>query len=236
MLIALPLVSLLLSSAGAPVRYPGLDALIDKLAASFDQQVERTTKDARTVRVRKEELDGDGKVEHVEEELLRAVGEGEARELRLVQATEDGKDVTAERLAKRQHGHPNDRDGKSHGMEEANPFAKARQGQYRYWVVGPVPSDGAPIRVHFEPNGDRTAKLITGDALVDPASGAIRELAFSPSSLPPLVDGLTVRAVLGGEGAASAATELEVDGGGHFLFWHKHFRVHLWFGYSPEKT
>jgi hypothetical protein len=242
MVLALPLLTLVLATPGAPVPYPGLSALIDRVGVQLEAQVKNTQAGLREVRVRKEELDSDGKVEHVTEESLRAQGEGASQELVLVHATEDGKDVTAKKLAERAEwlakkgkGDPKkDAAGEGHhegvAVTDVNPFARSVRAKYRYWVVGPLPPAGQPIRLHFEPNVEPTRELFVGDALVDPKTASIRSVRFAPSDLPPLVDLIKVKAVMGSDGAAPAAKELEVEGKGGLLFWHKHFRVHLWFG------
>jgi len=232
MFAALPLASLfLLATPGAPVAYPNLGALIDKVGTQLEAQVGATLQGAQTLRVRKEELDSDGKVSDVSEELLRAKGEGEALEFELIHATENGKDVTAERLAERADsktkggtakGHHGD-----HDIRDINPFTQ--RAKYRYWVVGPLPPAGQPVHVHFEPGVEPVPELVTGDALVDPVTGNLLQATFAPSALPMMVQTLKLKVVMGTVGKAPGATEVSVDGRGGLLFWHKHFRVHLWF-------
>jgi hypothetical protein len=244
MFAALPIASLfLLATPGAPVAYPNLGALIDKIGTQLEAQVGATLQGAQTLRVRKEELDSDGKVSDVSEELLRAKGEGEALEFELVRATENGKDGTAERLAERadsktKHGeakgHPGhgDHEHGDHDLRDINPFTQ--RAKYRYWVVAPLPPAGQPLHVHFEPGVEPVPELVTGDALVDPATGNLLQATFAPSSLPMMVQTLKMKVVMGTAGKAPGATELSVDGRGGLLFWHKHFRVHLWF--TPKAT
>lgn len=241
MLFAAPVFALLFAAPLTPVKYPELPALLDKVDTRFQQEVQSTVDGMQTLRVHKEELDDDGKVVHVDEEVLQSKGQGGSREFDLVSATEDGKDVTAERKAKhdafaRKHSRPDGHhSGGDHDLTRINPFAKDQRSSYLIWAVAPLPPPGAPLHLHFKPV-EASKDRFTGDAWVDPSSGDVREITVTPSDLPIFVDVLTIHAVLG-TASDPRATDVDIDGGGHVLFWHKHFRVHTALAYgAPDKT
>jgi hypothetical protein len=237
-LTALPLLAILTASPLTPVHYPALDALIARTGERFDAQVKGSMAALHRVSVHVEELDSDGKVEHVEDQVLEATGKGSTRQFVLISAKEDGKDVTAERKAKHDssQGRRGNKSGHSvghHGLSDINPFAASERGHYLIWAVAPLPNGKGPVHLHFKPP-QPTKDRFEGDAWVDPASGAIEEIQVAPSELPMLVDVLTVHAKLDAAKPDGRATELDMEAGGHLLFWGKHARIHLTFDYAAN--
>ena len=241
-MISLPLALVLAATpAGPPVRYPGLDALLERVGTSFDKQLEQTEKRDATMTMHQEELDSDGKVTHVTERVLRTTHPDGKPSVELVRVTKDGKDITEDERAKAAEHKAKDAkdEAKKHGgmsIDAGNPFAADVAAKYRYWVVAPLPAPGAPVRIHFEPNGDPTEQEMTGDALVDPASGAVQELDFTPSKAPSMVDHLDIQLRFGAPSSdGPLMSAMNVDGAGHLLFWKKHMRIATRFDYAPAK-
>jgi hypothetical protein len=195
------------------------------------------------MRMHQEELDSDGKTEHLTETVMRLTHPHGKTETELVSVIEDGKDVTAKKRAEasaRKAKHAGEKDDGKHegqGFEAINPFNQESIPKYRYWVVGPLPAPGRPVRIHFEPNGEATKEQMKGEANVDPLTGAVLEADLHPAAPPALLDHLDIQAHLSAPSAGGPMlSSFSVDGAGHLLFFHKHIRFSAEFDYAPAST
>jgi hypothetical protein len=241
-MLMLPL-ALVLSAApvGPPVKYPGLSDVLKRAGTSLDAQLKAMEQTDSTMTMHQEEVDSDGKVTHVTDRVMRTTHPEGKPHVELVSVVEDGKDITAkERADDGEHdAKSKDEKAKRHGgmsISSSNPFAAETQPKYRFWVVAPLPAAGQPVRIHFEPNGDATKEEMKGEALVDPTSGAVSELDFTPADPPPMVDHLDIQMRFGGATAVPLITAMNVDGAGHLLFFKKHMRIQTKFEYPAQAT
>ena len=143
----------------------------------------------------------------------------------VIEAIENGYDVTgnvrrfrADREKKTQgkRGPPIDID-----LEFKLPFEGSQQSRYRFSVTG---GTALAPRVHFEPKGERH-RLWVGDATLDAATGTILSLFGHPAILPAFVDQIDVHMEFNPSiPAGTLPSRMVVEGGGHFLWFHKRMR------------
>lgn len=170
---------------------------------------------------RAEELDKKGNVESVTESLERVVRKGERTEREILRYVRDGKDDTANERKKRagvKAGPP----GKERSIKigATSPFDAKEQGKHRFTLVGPDPADPGRVRIRFEPNGKKSPETSVGEAVVDPATGAILSLRFRPADNPKFVDQMDVQMEYGAttpEGPALSRVTIEGAGGVLFI-------------------
>ncbi|HEX8434205.1 hypothetical protein [Archangium sp.] len=229
---ALALVSLLLSSlpvqaqGGSP---PAVDA--DTLArrlgeTTWGMEELFTGKVSEvTITLRLEELDGEGNVKHTQERVDRVLVKDGQQHRELLQARKDGQDAT-EALRKDLE----ERQRKGQVRTEFNsvnlPFAASYLPQHRFSLAGPDPKEPHRLRLRFEPRADKSPSLHKGEALVDPSTGQLLRLSYSPSELPHMADRVDVRMDFRAwPGVGQVLDTLHVDAAGGFLFYRKHLRI-----------
>jgi len=178
-----------------------------------------------TVTLRIEELDGDGRVKHTQERVDRfRVKDGQQRR-ELLQASKDGEDATA---ALRKDLEERQRRGE--GRAEFNsinlPFASASLSHHRFSLAGPDPKDPQRVRLRFEPRDAKAPSIHKGEALVDPTTGQLLRLNYSPSILPDRAHRVDVRMDFRTQpGMGQVLDTLRVEAEGGFLFYKKHLRI-----------
>jgi hypothetical protein len=229
---ALTLVSLLLSSL--PVQAQGgstlaLDAetLARRLGeTTWGMEELFTGKVAEvTINLRIEELDGDGNVKHTQERVDRVTVKDGQQHRELLQASKDGQDAT-EALRKDLE----ERQRKGQVRTEFNsvnlPFAASYLPRHRFFLAGPDPKEPHRLRLRFEPRADKSPSLHKGEALVDPSTGQLLRLSYSPSELPDMADRVDVRMDFRAwPGVGQVLDTLHVDAEGGFLFYRKYLRI-----------
>jgi hypothetical protein len=167
-------------------------ALLKAIAARQDQIDAYQKNLSFTDTTRVEELDKQGKVEATTVVVMHVVVKGGKTERKVVSALRDGQDETAKVRDKLEAGDKGGKDDADVGF----PFGAKQQAKHRFTVVGPVPEAPGMLRVRFEPSGDRSEASI-GDAIVDPATGDVSSISFTPAKLPTLVDRLNITMVFG---------------------------------------
>jgi hypothetical protein len=218
----------LLAPAAAPE--PDPEGLVDAAEQTSARMEALSDRLSRTCVTRAEQLDTDGKPEQTFEETTRSEWIRGEEVKAILSASEDGTDVTVreqEKLAatqeKQADGGVQER-GDYAGIDYANPFAPDQRRRYRFSLAPAQPGDGARIRLHFEPSGERTPALNQGEALVDPATGLPVEITASPSTYPSFVAFVRFHARYGMSAVGPVETEFSVEGAGGFLFVRKHYR------------
>jgi hypothetical protein len=178
-----------------------------------------------TITLRVEELDGDGNVKHSQERVDRVtVRDGQQRR-EILQARKDGQDATAamrKDLEERQR--------KGQGRADFNsvnlPFASSYLAQHRFSLAGRDPKDPRRLRLRFEPRADKAPYVHKGEALVDPSTGQLIRLNYSPSELPNMAHRVEVRMDFRTwPGVGQVLDTLHVDAEGGLLFYRKHLRI-----------
>jgi hypothetical protein len=166
-----------------------------------------------------EEVDGSGKVIHTLELLVRTTHlEGKKREL-LGKALKDGKDVTQEYKDKLKASGP------SQVKEMRLPFSTKQQRDYLFKEIGSDPSNPSWLRIHFEPKGSWSEKLMVGDAVVDPASGELLRITARQSAPDSSVDYLDLDFSFDEQTPLGRApSKVAMKGEGGFLFLKSRFR------------
>ncbi|HYO58638.1 hypothetical protein [Archangium sp.] len=230
---ALTLVSLLLSSLpvqlqGGPTPPVDAEGLARRLGETtwgmeelFAGKVEEMT-----ITLRVEELDRDGNVKHTQERVDRVSVKDGQQHREILQARKDGQDTTEAQRKDLQ-----ERQRKGQGRAEFNsvnlPFAASHLARHRFWLAGPDPKDPQRLRLRFEPRTDTKAPSVhKGEALVDPGTGQLLRLSYSPTELPNMADRVDVRMDFRSQpGAGQVLDTLHVDAEGGILFYRKHLRI-----------
>jgi len=230
----------LLAEPAPPQAVP--DELLKKAAESDARLVRLYKEGAVTMSSRVEELDKEGKVQHTQEMVLRLSHQDGKPQGEVVRATKDGKDITAEERDKlaeqRARGGADGKSGpgKRGRMELSTPFGAEAQPKYAFRLLGPDARDASLVRVGFGPRGKKAEDIWTGEAVVDPGSGAVKWMKQRPSDLPAFVDRLEMVLEFGAataEGSAISAIHMEGEGG--LPFFKKRFRVVTRFSdYGPK--
>jgi hypothetical protein len=204
--------------AGAAAKEPSAELL--KRLAEHDARLDQIDSECSfTTDTINEELDGSGKVTHTLEVLVRTTHlEGKKREL-LGRALKDGKDVTQEYKDKLKASGP------SQAKEMRLPFSAKLQRDYLFTEIGSDPSSPSWLRIHFEPKGSWSEKLMVGEAVVDTASGEVLRITARQSAPDSSVDYLDLdfwfdeQTQLG-----RAPSKVAMKGEGGFLFFKSRFR------------
>lgn len=229
---ALTLVSLLLASLpalaqGASTTPVDADTLARKLGETTWGMEELLSGKVSelTITLRIEDLDGDGNVKHTQERVDRLTVKDGQQHREILQARKDGEDAT-EAMRKELE----ERQRKGQGRAEFNsvnlPFAASYLAQHRFSLAGPDPRDPHRLRLRFEPRADKTPSVHKGEALVDPSTGQLIRLSYSPSILPDRADRVDVRMDFRPQpGVGQVLDTLHVDAEGGFLFYRKHLRI-----------
>ena len=209
---------------------PGVGTLVDRIADRSARMQWLEGRLAQTCTDRAEHLDGDGKPEQVFVETVRSVKADGIERKQLLSAAEDGVDVTA-REQEKQAEEAGAQDGSQErgnygGIDFSNPFTPAGRRVYRFSLAPKQPGDGDRVRIHFEPKGEKTSSLYTGEALVDP-DGNLVEITAHPSDYPAFVDFVHFDARYAVTELGPVRTDFSVEGAGGFLFIQKHYRESL---------
>ena len=181
-----------------------------------------------TITLRVEELDGDGNVKHTQERVDKVTVNKDGQQRReVLQASKDGQDATD---ALRKDLEERQRKGEVRTtFNSVNlPFASSHLAQHRFSLAGPDPREPHRLRLRFEPRADdtRAPSVHKGEALVDPSSGQLLRLSYSPTELPDMADRVDVRMDFRSHpGVGQVLDTLHVDAEGGFLFYKKHLRI-----------
>ena len=179
-----------------------------------------------TITLRVEELDGDGNVKHTQERVDRVTVKDGQHHREVLQARKDGEDATE---ALRKDLEERQRKGEVRtAFDSVNlPFAASNLSRHRFSLAGPDPREPHRLRLRFEPRADDKAPSIhKGEALVDPSSGQLLRLVYSPTELPNMADRVDVRMDFRAQpGMGQVLDTLHVDAEGGFLFYKKHLRI-----------
>ncbi|WNG53606.1 hypothetical protein F0U59_01455 [Archangium gephyra] len=180
-----------------------------------------------TISLRVEELDGDGNVKHTQERVDRVTVKDGQHHRELLQARKDGQDATE---ALRKDLEERQRKGEVRtAFNSVNlPFAASHLAQHRFSLAGPDPREPHKLRLRFEPRADDTKapSVHKGEALVDPSSGQLLRLVYSPTALPNMANRVDVRMDFRAQpGMGQVLDTLHVDAEGGFLFYKKHLRI-----------
>lgn len=226
-LVSLLLVSLPVQAQEGPSPTVDADALARRLGETTWGMEEMLAGkvEEMTITVRVEELDGDGNVKHTQERVDRLRVKDGQQHREILQARKDGQDATAamrKDLEERQR--------KGQGRAEFNsvnlPFAASYLGQHRFSLAGPDPKDPSRLRLRFEPRADKAPSVHKGEALVDPSTGQLIRLNYSPTELPNMADRVDVRMDFRPQpGVGQVLDTLHVDAEGGLLFYRKHLRI-----------
>lgn len=222
-----PFLLLSLATLSAAPATPDLGELTTRLAVTSARMAHVDKEVSKTCTQRAEQLDGDGKATRVfvETTVSEWVNGVEIKAIR--SAVEDGHDVTAreqERLASAQEQDSAVQERGSYGgIDFKNPFAPSVRQAYRFSRMQPRPGDGDRVRIHFEPKGEPTSRLNTGEALVEP-DGSLVSITAQPSDYPGFVSFVHFEARYANTSVGPVQTDFSVDGAGGFLFVQKHYR------------
>jgi hypothetical protein len=180
-----------------------------------------------TITLRVEELDGDGNVKHTQERVDRVTVKDGQHHREVLQARKDGQDATE---ALRKDLEERQRKGEVRtAFNSVNlPFAASHLAQHRFSLAGPDPREPHTLRLRFEPRADdtRAPSVHKGEAVVDPSSGQLLRLVYSPTELPDMADRVDVRMDFRAQpGVGQVLDTLHVDAEGGFLFYRKHLRI-----------
>ncbi|MBL8924300.1 MAG: hypothetical protein JNJ54_35960 [Myxococcaceae bacterium] len=204
----------------------GLVTLLDRVAER-SRSIEAFANEASLrVTVVSDELDADGASTKHSELAFEVTRSNGTRQRKLLSATEDGKDVSED---KRRSGFeaPSKRSGgKTFGgsMAELSPFHPEQRAKYAFATLAPSP-DGL-VRVAFQPAGEKTDKLMIGDAAIDPATADLVRLSMRPSKSPRFVDQLSLELEFDAPTPPGRAlSKLTMKGRGGVLFVKKRFAV-----------
>ena len=158
------------------------------------------------------------------EHRVRFAHEKGKRTREILDAKEEGKDVTA-----REKGKPGDPLQTSMPIEKGNktPFGAAVQPKYRFTSLGPDAADPTRLRIGFTPV-QNDPDLLVGEAVVDPTAGALLKLSSHPSAYAKSIKGFK-RLQVDSEytpatGGDSALTGVTVDASYARLFVKTRFR------------
>jgi hypothetical protein len=184
---------------------------------------------AVTMSSKVEELDGDGKVEHSQEVVVRLQQKDGKPDGELLRAVRDGKDVTAEERAA-QEARRAQAEGEPKGKKEgqvalSTPFSAEVQEKYRFELLGPDSNDPKRIRVGFGPKGKKSKDVWIGEAVVDPEQGTLHWMKQRPSDYPAFVDRMEMVLEFNAPTPAGPAiSAMRIEGKGGLPFFKKQFR------------
>lgn len=182
-----------------------------------------------------EELDGDGKVLHTDEVVVRVLhqGEDEFPRTELISATRDGKDQRAEAEKKQAEAREKAAKAKAEGkkpqrgsLSGAMPFHADQQSRYAFTLLEPYADDPERLRIGFKPKGENQAEIFVGEAKVDPVRGAVLWMKQQPSTMPMMVDSMDMSLHFGGASEGGPLlSALRLRGKAGLPFMKKRFRV-----------
>ncbi|MCY1072999.1 hypothetical protein [Archangium lansingense] len=179
-----------------------------------------------TITLRVEELDGDGNVKHTQERVDKVTVKDGQQRREVLQASKDGQDAT-EALRKDLEERQRKGEVRTQFNSVNLPFASSHLAQHRFSLAGPDPREPHKLRLRFEPREDTKAPSVhKGEAIVDPSSGQLLRLSYSPTELPDMADRVDVRMDFRSHpGVGQVLDTLRVDAEGGFLFYKKHLRI-----------
>ncbi|MEW6432464.1 MAG: hypothetical protein AB1730_13235 [Myxococcota bacterium] len=198
--------------------------LLDRVAERT-KAIEAFTRNASlTLKVASDELDSDGRSEkHTELVFKVSRKDGKVtRELR--SATEDGKDISEK--TRKDLDEAQEKNGDGNGKVQASPFHPDERAKYAFALL--PPSDKAPglVRIAFQPAGEKSDKVMIGDAAIDPETGDVVRMSMRPSKNPRFVDHLYLELEFDAQTPAGRAlSKLSTRGAGGLLFVKKRFAV-----------
>jgi hypothetical protein len=169
---------------------------------------------------RLEKLDGDGKVDSVQELSARVEGGLRHRHVTVLRAVEDGKDKTAEVQKKAQEGDAEAAKGKNEPHLRM-PFLASEQPRYDFELAETDPANPSRIRVTFVPK-EPAKDTVEGSAWIDGASGHVLTAGFKLSKPGTFIDYVHITAEFAD--SAPVLARVTFDGKGGLLFFRKHFR------------
>lgn len=212
---------LLLTLAAAPDA-----ALLDRVAERT-KALEAFTQNATvTLKVASDELDSDGKSEKHTELIFKVSRKDGKPSRELVSATEDGKDIAEKTRKDLDEAKEKNGNGNGNGKGQASPFHPDERAKYAFALL--PPSDKAPglVRIAFQPAGEKSDKVMIGDAAVDPETGDVVRMSMRPSKNPRFVDHLYLELEFDAQTPAGRAlSKLSARGSGGLLFVKKRFAV-----------
>lgn len=178
-----------------------------------------------TISLRMEELDGEDRVVHVQERVDRLRMKDGQQHRDILQASRDGEDTT---LALRQELEERQRKGPVRtGFDSVNlPFGPNSLPVHRFWLAEPDAQRPHALRLRFEPRADTAAWVHRGEALVNPDTGQLLRLSYSPTRLPSMARRVDVRMDFRDQpGVGQVLDTLSVDAEGGMLFYKKRLRL-----------
>lgn len=224
---------LVLLLAAEPAGSPPPADLMKKLAdATATMQKSADAADV-TIDTLAEQLDKTGKATDTTDVVLRITHVDGHEHDELVKYVENGKDVTEEKKAKAakddaKKKKDDDKDGDAN-EDVPIPFSAKRQPRYRFVAEGS--DDQGRLRIHYEPSGAPTSDDGIGDAVVDPATGALVEMTWTPAKLPTMVKELAMTLTFTQDPTHGAMlSKIEGHGRAGILFVQKRFRLTTTFG------
>jgi hypothetical protein len=217
--------SLLLSVMLAAAPEPELMKRLGEHLARLDEYEKNAS---FTLTVRAEELDSDNKVTHTEESVISMSQRDGKESQTLVKKTEDGKDTTAE--AQKEQAKEKKDEEKSDKEKKDNkmplPFDASEQPKYRFELMAENPKRPGLTHIAFQPAGEKSSKLMMGDALVDAATGEVVHVDMRLSKTPPFVDWFSMSVEFGATTPAGRQiSNLDAAGSGGIAFVKKRARV-----------
>ena len=221
---------LLLLALPARAEQPQVDlsALLQRIAAGTPGMgyLVQQRLQSMTVTSVSEELDAQGRATHTWERVRRMAEQDGKQESELLRAVDDGQDVTAHKRAEAER---RDAEQAKHGDKASSfelPFTPENQPRHRFSMVGPDAQDPTKLRLRFEPASELGPQVMQGEALVDPRSGHVLQLRFSPSKFPSmLIDRMDVEMDFRAHpGVGAVLSRLGVEWEGGLLFFKKRGR------------
>jgi hypothetical protein len=177
------------------------------------------------VTLRVEELDGEGQVKHVQERVDRFRLKDGQQHREILQARKDGEDATAA-LRKDLEERQRKGQGRAEFSSVNLPFASTSLALHRFSLAEPDPKDPERVRLRFEPRNDKAPWVHKGEALVNPSTGQLLRLDYSPSILPDMAERVDVRMEFRPQpGVGQVLDTLHVEAEGGFLFYKKRLRI-----------
>lgn len=196
------------------------EALLEKLGARA-LKLEAFTNGSRvTVDVVADELDSDGAVKKTTHTALRVGRSGSKVDRKLLTHQEDGKDLTERKRAELEQP------PKKPGASVKSPFHPEQRAKYQFSVLAAPADKPGLLRIGYQPKGELTSELYTGDATVDPETGDLLTLSMRPSKYPAFVEALSLEALFDAPTPAGRAmSRLTMKGVAGALFFKTRFRA-----------
>jgi hypothetical protein len=206
---------------------PPSPELLARLAAYATDFEDLRDKASFTLEGRLEKLDGDGKVDSVQEAAMRVEKSAAHRHVVVVRATEDGKDTTAEVQKKANEEEDEERqkeEKKQKGPSLRMPFHPSQQARYVFDQVEVDRASPTRVRISFVPK-EPAKDTVEGSAWVDTTTARLLTAGFKLSKPGTFIDYVHITAEFAeGSPPGSALSRITFDGQGGLLFFRKHFR------------